>query len=833
MQHSSAHQQGVPLGLTRRPRENRSQTKQERPQFGKLSDYTHYEKLGEGTFGVVFKARVQKHPERVVAIKKIIERKVDTSFPLTAFREMEAVKLFHHANVIDFVDFVMDNDSSEKTCIKIPGLSVPNDVKQGAHYYMVFPYMHSDLAGILMNPNIELKLEEIKSIMKQLFKGLDYIHRLNYIHRDIKTANILIDSHGVVKIADLGLIRRFSPDRPVTLNAQGGGVHQLTPVVMTRWYRAPECVLQNGRYGTAVDMWSAGCIFGEMFEKKPIMKGETDVDQGHKIFQMVGFPTDETMPNWKNFPLAKNYPEPARQAILLKDHFEKRLGAEGFDLLKKLLTLDPEKRITAGKAITHSYFTTEPLPLLKIDCKFEESHEGDKEKFRKMRNNPVKSEFTKDRLPPNPAAVPPYKITKFHHQQRKPTRTQNAYVNQAQQAHPDFNQHNVHHDIPAEAVRQHQRYTRTDAPLSQKQELSDLKLTAGPSSTFAPHHQPLAPQPGPNAVPLGPRNPVQHNSYKYPGPQHGQGDAGRYNEDVYNNKYDSKDVRPHRFDDRFNSSGSYTQGERSYGRKRRSHFDEKDNNKDFSQEPHYVGSPQGANSGIHTAGRSQDQTPYTSNANHESSKSNYPISSNWAGGTHDYPSSRPQSDYRGEDSRSGYQSSNSQYKYSEGYTSGASTAETERKIKRDLNQINKNFNEEHPPEDPNNEGNPQCGNSIHPNLNVAPVSAAPGGLTQAFAVAKMDQNQISGHQQRNHNDHFHGRKNNPRNNQGYYNNQSSYNDKHYNQNSNYQNHTRPGNNRNSRNNHQFQQGLRYNRDHNNYARDSKNYKDNNDGDMSY
>ncbi|KAH3663476.1 hypothetical protein WICMUC_005915 [Wickerhamomyces mucosus] len=343
---------------------------------GKLDEYEDFKQLGEGTFGVVYRGRMKKN-NQIVAIKKVLERGTDDGYPLTAFREMNALRELRSQYVIELVEMLSDKVFLELgTEKKIEGL------KKERSYYMVFPYMKFDLAGILMNPDVNLSEPDNKSIMLQMLRGIDYIHKQNFIHRDIKTANILIDSEGIVKIADLGLIRNHQGPR-VLLDRQGGGRHKLTQVVMTRYYRAPECVFQFQLYGTAVDIWSIGCVFGELYEKKPILKGDSDIGQGYLIFQLVGSPTEEKMPGLHSFPLRNKFDIKSTEPTL-RQRFSKYLSTDGLDLLEKFLTLDPNKRITAEQALLHEYFQNDPKPTESIKCDFEECHESDRDRFRQL-----------------------------------------------------------------------------------------------------------------------------------------------------------------------------------------------------------------------------------------------------------------------------------------------------------------------------------------------------------------------------------------------------------------------------------------------------------------
>jgi cyclin-dependent kinase 12/13 len=160
---------------------------------------------------------------------------------------------------------------------------------------MVFEYMDHDLAGLLDSPTLRqtgLRLDQIKCYTKQLLEGLHYLHYNNVLHRDIKASNLLINNQGVLKLADFGLARLIS-------NKREGNY---TNNVITLWYRPPELLLGAHSYGTAVDMWSVGCILAELLYRKPIFPGKTEIDQLDLIFRLCGTPTDETWPDAKKLP---------------------------------------------------------------------------------------------------------------------------------------------------------------------------------------------------------------------------------------------------------------------------------------------------------------------------------------------------------------------------------------------------------------------------------------------------------------------------------------------------------------------------------------------------
>jgi serine/threonine-protein kinase BUR1 len=352
----------------------------------RIGDYQFDHKLGQGTFGIVYKGVCRRY-NKLVAIKHVLFRIQDKSLSITTLREIAVLKVLKHENIVELLDVISDNINDYLAN------HVPNK-----HLYrlpdvlcMVFPYMSYDLTGILQNKDISLTEEDRKSIMFQLFQGIDYIHQQKYLHRDIKASNILINQNGLLKIGDFGLVRRYSGEPP-SLDKHGGGATPLTEVVMTRWYRAPEVLFGNRRYGTAVDIWGIGCVLGELYEKVPILKGETDIDQGIKIFDLCGSPSD-TMVNFDRWKTNNSvHPQKISKQGNLKERFSKSMSKEGVDLLKGLLEVDPNNRLTTAKALDLDWFHNDPKPSARVKTNFPECHEADAIRQSQLEKTKVRSQ---------------------------------------------------------------------------------------------------------------------------------------------------------------------------------------------------------------------------------------------------------------------------------------------------------------------------------------------------------------------------------------------------------------------------------------------------------
>ncbi|KAJ7057759.1 kinase-like domain-containing protein [Mycena amicta] len=335
---------------------------------GNYHEYHITTKLGEGTFGEVHKAH-HMATNRPVALKRILMHNEKEGMPVTALREIKILKSLNHPCIVNLLDMFV----------------VRSTAKDPLSVYMVFPYMDHDLAGLLENERVKLQPSQIKLYMKQLLEGTEYMHRNHILHRDMKAANLLINNQGTLLIADFGLARAFdSGDNP----NRGQKERKYTNCVVTRWYRPPELLLGARQYGGEVDMWGIGCVLGEMFMRRPILPGTSDIDQLEKIFMLCGSPNQHSWPNFDFLPGCEGVKTYGQHHRKLKSSFE-HIGSETVDLLEQLLTCNPRQRITAAAALDHDYFWTDPLPAdPKTLPTYEASHEFDKRGHRHMQPPP-------------------------------------------------------------------------------------------------------------------------------------------------------------------------------------------------------------------------------------------------------------------------------------------------------------------------------------------------------------------------------------------------------------------------------------------------------------
>ncbi|XP_066595252.1 cyclin-dependent kinase 20-like [Prorops nasuta] len=291
-----------------------------------MDKYIIIGQIGEGAQGLVLKARL-KDTDEEVALKKVLLKKIDDGIPTSIIREIKTLQHLKHEYVIELLD----------------------TFPAGLDFIMVFEYMPSGLWELLKDNNISLTTSQIKTYMKMLLEGIAYVHGKNIMHRDLKPANLLINDKGILKIADFGLARLMRED------VSGPYSHQ----VATRWYRAPELLYGARYYTSAIDMWSIGCIFGEMINCSPLFPGETDIEQLAIVLKHLGSPTAESWPELNALPDYNKITFPYHIGSTWEEILPDA-EPEAIDLIRRTLLYDSSKRLSAVEALQHIYFYTNP-----------------------------------------------------------------------------------------------------------------------------------------------------------------------------------------------------------------------------------------------------------------------------------------------------------------------------------------------------------------------------------------------------------------------------------------------------------------------------------------
>ena len=221
-----------------------------------MERYQKLEKIGEGTYGVVYKAK-DRVTNQIIALKRIRLEAEDEGIPSTAIREISLLRELRHPNIVRLYDVV----HTERKLT------------------LVFEYLDQDLKKYLDVCDGGLDSTIVKSLLYQLLTGVAYCHHHRVLHRDLKPQNLLINREGELKLADFGLARAF-----------GIPVRSYTHEVVTLWYRSPDVLLGFRKYSTPVDIWSIGCIFAEMVNGTPLFTGSTEESQIETIFRHL-FPS--------------------------------------------------------------------------------------------------------------------------------------------------------------------------------------------------------------------------------------------------------------------------------------------------------------------------------------------------------------------------------------------------------------------------------------------------------------------------------------------------------------------------------------------------------------
>ncbi|ROI74323.1 Cyclin-dependent kinase 11B [Anabarilius grahami] len=296
-----------------------------------VEEFQCLNRIEEGTYGVVYRAKDKKTDE-IVALKRLKMEKEKEGFPITSLREINTILKAQHPNIVTVREIVVGSNMDK--------------------IYIVMNYVEHDLKSLMETMKQPFLPGEVKTLMIQLLRGVRHLHDNWILHRDLKTSNLLLSHKGILKIGDFGLAREYgSPLKPYT------------PVVVTLWYRSPDLLLGAKEYSTAVDMWSVGCIFGELLTQKPLFPGKSEIDQINKIFKDLGSPSEKIWPGYSELPAVKKMTFTEYPYNNLRKRFGALLSDQGFDLMNKFLTYCPAKRISADEALKHEYFRETPLPI--------------------------------------------------------------------------------------------------------------------------------------------------------------------------------------------------------------------------------------------------------------------------------------------------------------------------------------------------------------------------------------------------------------------------------------------------------------------------------------
>ncbi|XP_041861374.1 cyclin-dependent kinase-like 5 isoform X2 [Melanotaenia boesemani] len=281
--------------------------------------------VGEGAYGVVLKCR-HKETNEIVAIKKFKDSEENEEVKETTLRELKMLRTLKQENIVELKEAF----------------------RRRGKLYLVFEYVEKNMLELLEELPTGVPTEKARSYIFQLIKAIHWCHKHDIVHRDIKPENLLISSDDILKLCDFGFARNLSE----------GTDANYTEYVATRWYRSPELLL-GAPYGKAVDMWSVGCILGELSDGQPLFPGESEIDQLFTIQKVLGPLPPEQMKLFYNNPRFHGLRFPAvNHPQTLERRYLGIIGGGLLDLLKNLLLLNPTERFLTEQCLNHHTFQT-------------------------------------------------------------------------------------------------------------------------------------------------------------------------------------------------------------------------------------------------------------------------------------------------------------------------------------------------------------------------------------------------------------------------------------------------------------------------------------------
>ncbi|KAK8960878.1 Cyclin-dependent kinase F-3 [Platanthera guangdongensis] len=280
--------------------------------------YRFFKEIGNGTCGNVYKA-LNLHNNEIVAVKKM-KRKFYSWEECLSLREVKLLQKLSHPSIVKLEEIVKENNE----------------------LFLIFEHMDCNLYQIMRDRQRPFSESEIRNLMSQVLQGLVYMHRNGIFHRDLKPENLLV-KNDIIKIADFGLAREVTTYSPYT------------DYVSTRWYRAPEVLLQSSVYSPAIDMWAVGAILAELFTLNPLFPGESETDQMYKICTVLGTPNASIWSDGVQLPHAINFNFFQSPPVNLSDVIP-NASLEAIDLVQQLCCWDSRNRLTAEQSLRHPFF---------------------------------------------------------------------------------------------------------------------------------------------------------------------------------------------------------------------------------------------------------------------------------------------------------------------------------------------------------------------------------------------------------------------------------------------------------------------------------------------
>ncbi|XP_053208727.1 cyclin-dependent kinase-like 1 isoform X2 [Panonychus citri] len=298
-----------------------------------MDKYEKISKIGEGSYGLVFKCRNRENGQ-LVAVKKYVETEDDPLIKKIALREIKMLKQLKHPNLINLIEVF----------------------RRKRKLHLVFEYCELTVLDILEKYSKGVPEYLTKRIIWQTINAVNFCHQHNCIHRDVKPENILLTRDFIVKLCDFGFARTLSPNG------------NYTDYVATRWYRAPELLVGDTQYGPAVDVWAIGCVTAELMRGEALWPGKSDVDQLYLIRKTLGdlIPRHVQIFRSNDFFAGVTIPE-TEITDPLSGKIPRHVEDTGFDFLRKCLDKDPQKRPNCDLLLRHPYFNNVKIPELESE----------------------------------------------------------------------------------------------------------------------------------------------------------------------------------------------------------------------------------------------------------------------------------------------------------------------------------------------------------------------------------------------------------------------------------------------------------------------------------
>ncbi|KAH9507240.1 Cyclin-dependent kinase-like 1 [Bulinus truncatus] len=337
----------------------------------KMDKYEKINKIGEGSYGVVFKCR-NRETSQLVAIKKFVESEEDPLIKKIAMREIRMLKQLKHPNLVNLIEVF----------------------RRRKRLHLVFEYVDHTVLNELDRFPKGVPEKTVQKIIYQTLLAVNFCHQHNTIHRDVKPENILITRQGTVKLCDFGFAR--------VLTGPGG---EYTDYVATRWYRAPELLVGDTQYGPPVDVWAIGCVFAELLTGQAIWPGRSDVDQLYLIRKTLGDLIPRHLEIFSNNAFFKGMSIPVPDRLEPLEERYPMLSALAMNFLQCCVQMDPDERWTCAQLLQHHYMDSNR----ESGIEFSKSKPDIKSQNRSRTSNYPAPFQPLPQLPAATSPVPPYR----------------------------------------------------------------------------------------------------------------------------------------------------------------------------------------------------------------------------------------------------------------------------------------------------------------------------------------------------------------------------------------------------------------------------------------